>query len=126
MEVKQVHLPGHENDYDIRSDGTILRCTYYKYPDGRREKVNEYRLHPSLVNGFPVVQLSRKTEYIHKLIMETFNPNHRQDRTLIFHIDGDKLNNNVSNLIWVNASERTEWSRKPIEERVRNMRLRIT
>lgn len=48
----------------------------------------------------------KKSPRIHRLVAETFIPKHESNEVLIVnHIDGDKLNNKVSNLEWVTYTE---------------------
>ncbi len=55
-----------------------------------------------------VVQVSgkRTARYIHKLVAETFIKKENEEQSYVLHIDFNKLNNNVSNLIWANKKER--------------------
>jgi hypothetical protein len=54
-------------------------------------------------NGYLIVNLryesKHKTHYVHRMVAETFIPN-PENHNQINHIDGDKTNNNVSNLEW--------------------------
>ena len=58
--------------------------------------------------GYLQIGLTRNKKYyskkIHRLVAETFLPN-TENKPQVNHIDGDKTNNNVSNLEWVTASE---------------------
>lgn len=48
--------------------------------------------------------------YLHQIVAWTFIPNPENKREL-HHIDGDKLNNNPSNLMWVNRDEHRKISK---------------
>lgn len=54
--------------------------------------------------GYKEVILNKNKERVHRVIAETFigNPN---NYPCVNHIDGNKLNNNVSNLEWCNHSQ---------------------
>jgi hypothetical protein len=58
--------------------------------------------------GYVTVKLSKKgkdsTQYVHRLIAKTFIPN-LFDKPIVNHLNGNKLDNNVDNLEWVNHSE---------------------
>ena len=49
---------------------------------------------------------SGKTYSIHKLVLSTFNPTNNGELQ-VNHLDGNKLNNNLSNLEWVTISEQS-------------------
>ena len=58
-------------------------------------------------SGYLYVQLIRErahTRYVHRLIGEAFIPN-PENLPQIDHIDGNKQNNDISNLRWVSVSE---------------------
>lgn len=43
-----------------------------------------------------------KTFYIHKLVAEYFIEKRKDDEVFVIHLDYNKLNNHVSNLVWAN------------------------
>lgn len=109
-------IQNHPN-YFVTIDGRVGRL----YLESKYAKSKIKLLNPFLLNGFYAVDLDGVTCYIHRLVAECFlerDPN----RNYIFHIDGDKLNNDAKNLIWVNARERSVCSGWTIEERICNMR----
>jgi hypothetical protein len=54
--------------------------------------------------GYARVQMRDKTFDIHRLVAEKYIPN-PEDKPQVNHIDGNKKNNDVSNLEWVTGSE---------------------
>lgn len=61
-------------------------------------------------DGYKKVRLSngdgsRKVFSVHRLVLETFSPNPNSDKLQVNHIDGDKINNSLSNLEWVTCKE---------------------
>lgn len=89
-------IPGYEN-YIIFDTGDVLNTDTNKMLEGT------IRLH-----GYRVFRLSKngtkKGFYAHRLVAENFldNPN---NYTVVNHIDGNKLNNDVSNLEWRSQSK---------------------
>ena len=61
-----------------------------------------------------------KTAYVHRLVAMTFIPN-PENKPMINHIDGNKLNNDVKNLEWCTRqeNERHAWNHG-MKERVRD------
>lgn len=74
---------------EVRRDGRVLAC-----------HVNQ--------GGYRQLSLSvntvRTTALVHRMVAETFIPN-PAGKPQVNHIDGDKLNNDVSNLEWCTAGE---------------------
>lgn len=64
-----------------------------------------------IVSGYRSVKLmfengKQQRFYIHRLVAKYFVPNpNPKNKTIINHIDGDKLNNAASNLEWVSGRE---------------------
>ena len=58
--------------------------------------------------GYKFVRLKKNGRYynkkVHRLIADAFIPN-EHNKPQVNHIDGDKTNNNISNLEWCTASE---------------------
>ena len=89
-------IKNYEN-YLIDIEGNIYNTTTNKPLKG---SISEH--------GYKYYRLSKdgkkKMFYAHRLVAEMFlsNPN---NFTIVNHIDGNKLNNNVNNLEWVSCSE---------------------
>lgn len=60
--------------------------------------------------GYLSVVVRRKTHMLHRLVAQAFIPN-PDDKPFVNHIDGDKTNNDVSNLEWVTAAENNAHAR---------------
>jgi len=54
--------------------------------------------------GYQTVVIRRKTHMIHRLVAQAFIPN-PDNKPCVNHIDGNKLNNQVSNLEWCSIQE---------------------
>lgn len=65
-------------------------------------------LHQKLNNdGYYVVWINKYRRFVHRLVANAFVPNpHNLD--VVDHIDGQKLNNNSTNLRWVTVQENTQ------------------
>lgn len=71
------------------------------FDDGRIYK----RLDPPVSSsGYKFVRIGEKSYPLHRVIASTFIPN-PENKPQVNHIDGDKTNNDVSNLEWVTSSE---------------------
>lgn len=100
MKVKDI--PGYEGLYRISEDGQVFKF------NGREMNgsINSY--------GYRVVSLTKdriKTDCkVHRLVALTFIPN-PSDHECVNHIDGNKLNNSVSNLEWCSKGHNNRHAR---------------
>jgi len=78
--------------YSVDEDGSV-----FSHISGRK-------LTPGLLRGYPSVKLAGKNRTVHRLVAEAFLPDF-PDKPQVNHIDGDKLNNHISNLEMSTASE---------------------
>ena len=46
---------------------------------------------------------------MHRAIMHTIDPRENEDELVVHHIDGNKSNNDPSNLMWMTKSEHLRW-----------------
>lgn len=83
-----------DNRYAVSNKGNVKSFVYGK----------EMMLKPVLHQGYPFIRIKRKMCFVHRLVALVFIPTN--DTTLhIDHIDGDRTNNNVSNLRWCTQKE---------------------
>lgn len=89
-----------------------LAYNYYITDDGRvwSEKTQKYLSTNLDRYGYVKVRLvspgsKRHTYSVHRLVLENFNPVDGMENLQVNHKDGNKLNNNLSNLEWVTPSE---------------------
>lgn len=92
-------IQGYNGRYFISSNGQI-KNKYGKI------------LKPWIRNGYYTIGLminkKRTNYYIHRLVAEYFLSNPDKHRNFVNHLDGDKLNNNVSNLEWCTRQENAQ------------------
>lgn len=78
---------------------------YLIHRDGRIYNTSRKMFLKSCVDkGYISVKLNGITTILHRLLAIQFVPN-PENKVNVIHIDGDKLNNDISNLRWANKSE---------------------
>jgi hypothetical protein len=98
---KKVEIEGYEGKYFACDDGQIWAAPSRKRPEG-------CYLRPWLIGrGYKMVILYKEKKpskyLVHRLIAQCFNvPGTGSE---VNHIDGDRTNNNVTNLEWVTSKE---------------------
>lgn len=95
------NVKGYEGLYEVSNLGRIKSIQRSGTPGGvRKLNVNKY--------GYVYVMLSKSNKHknhtVHRLVGLAFIPS-VDGKELINHIDGNKSNNNLKNLEWVNNSE---------------------
>ena len=107
-------IKGFESLYQASNTGLIKRKQGYQCKKDRiLKQVN---------NGFNYMSVSLsegstvKRFYVHRLIAETFLENN-QNKEEVNHIDGDRQNNELSNLEWVTRSENHYHRYKVLKQR---------
>ena len=108
-EKVQLWLPVVNNiSYEVSNDGHVRSIDRYvnskggskQFRPGRELKVHHFS------SGYCYVVIQNKNCLLHRLVAEAFIPNPENKRA-VNHIDGNKDNNNVSNLQWVTDKENT-------------------
>lgn len=83
-------------------------CVIYAYGTGKKHPVGKlYQPRVSLsASGYLYVPLGKKMIGVHRVIAKAFIPNDDPlHKTMVDHIDRNRLNNSLSNLRWVTPRE---------------------
>lgn len=95
---------GFEGRYQVSNIGNVKSLSFLGHNTEKLMKLSEHH------TGYLVVQLGKhpaKTYLVHQLVAKTFIPLVK-GKHFVNHIDGNKHNNCVENLEWVNYKENTE------------------
>lgn len=107
--MQELWLPieGYEGYYEVSNMGRVKSLSRPVENSQRnvKEKFNKFHLKR---DGYHSVLLSKnkikKTIQLHRLVAKAFLPN-PENKRVVNHIDGNKLNNCISNLEWVSSRE---------------------
>ena len=95
--MKKLIINNKVTDYDIDTQGRIYSHKTNKFLTGTIYNTG-YQMVRLTING------AKKGYAVHRLVAETFIPN-PNNLPIVNHIDGNKLNNTIDNLEWVNQSQ---------------------
>lgn len=84
---------------NVKSVARIVKCN-----KGKREMNGVIRTLRISNNGYPIVSIRKSIYTIHRLLAIAFIPN-PENKPVVNHKDGNKLNNNVNNLEWCTHSD---------------------
>lgn len=105
-------IKGFEGFYYVKDNGDIYSVDRIeKNSLGRDRFYPGKKIKPQISNrGYARVQLSkpgmeRKKYSVHRIVAEAFLEGRTDEKNIINHKDGNKLNNRVSNLEWCTQSE---------------------
>jgi len=97
-------IAGAPEQYEVSNLGRIRSLRGRALADGTSHK-GRIISQGKRPEGYMIVTLGRSftNKYVHRLVAQAFIPNHN-NLSMINHKDGNKGNNNVSNLEWSNKS----------------------
>jgi NUMOD4 motif/HNH endonuclease len=110
-------IPGYEGCYQASTFGRIKRLERLVISKtGQRTLLTELIKIPTInSSSYLTIKLSvqdvRKSYLVHRLILITFVSNPENKKT-VNHIDGNKVNNHISNLEWATDSEQRKHAHK--------------
>ena len=104
-------IPEFRGSYQVSNMGRVRSVDrVVTFKDDSMRKYKGKVLKPSIGNsGYEQVRLCNdggcNTKTVHRLVLEVFKPHVNMNDLQVNHIDGDKLNNHLTNLEWVTARD---------------------
>lgn len=105
------NIPGYVGYYQASNFGNIRSLNRVIKRNNGRNQTFKGQILATQINkdGYKIVRLAkngeRRTYRIHRLVALTFKPNINSNILTVDHIDGDKCNNDISNLQWLTATD---------------------
>lgn len=93
-------IPGYEGYYKVSESGEVLSVGHRK-ESIRTQSINRLGYKWLVLN----IGGTKRSWRTHQLVARTYIPNNVPERKEVNHLDGNKLNNHVSNLEWCTRSE---------------------
>ena len=92
-------------EYQVNKDGRVRSVDRYVEMMNRGTPYKRFFRGGELIpqknsKGYFRVYIQGKMYFVHRLVAETFMPNHHESFDTVNHKDGNPLNNHVSNLEW--------------------------
>ncbi len=108
-------IKGYEGLYQVSDQGNIYNIKLQRPQKPHRDMFGYLKTSLSDHN------LAQKMFIVHRIVAITFIEN-TQNKKQVHHIDGNKENNNVNNLMWVNPAEHGKLMSDESKEKSRNTR----
>ena len=105
MSVIYKDIPGYENCYAITEDGQVWSYYRKRFITLHKTRVGYYeaRLHKKGVC---------KNYGVHRLVMMTYKPVDNMESLDVNHLDEDKSNNHISNLVWASHKDNCNYGNR--------------
>ena len=100
-------IPEYEGTYQVSNMGRVRSLDrVVTHKDGRKCRHRGKVLKPSInAGGYEYLTLyndnGKNTKTVHRLVLVTFKPHVNMSDLEVNHMDGDKLNNHLTNLEWL-------------------------
>lgn len=101
MKTNNKWIKGYEFKYSINVNGDVISHIRNKKLTGNMASDGYRQVSLYDNNG------RQKLHYVHRLVTQAFVPN-PENKPCVNHLDGDKLNNHVSNLEWATHKENAQ------------------
>lgn len=96
-----------DEDYLIYEDGRLFSKKSKRFLKGKIDNVGYLTYSLALPDPLAINKTKGKMVYAHRLVALYFIDN-PENKTIVNHIDGNKLNNHKNNLEWVTPSENSQ------------------